>query len=184
MLSNEAFLKDSKVVDLLKLRLSYGRSGFADSGATGVLSNYSSNGRYLFKDYYTNSYVGSFYMGSGEGVWQSSLVHMFLANAGVHAEKSSKYNVGIDAELFGKLHLSADAFIDKRTDILTLDNSMMGYYGKNYYFDNIGKMTNKGVELSAVWNDLRANWGYSINGSVSFNRKKIDYIARVDQAYG
>lgn len=44
--------------------------------------------------------------------------------------KSSKYNVGIDAELFGKLHLSADAFIDKRTDILTLDNSMMGYYGK------------------------------------------------------
>lgn len=49
---------------------------------------------------------------------------------------------------------------------------MMGYYGKNYYFDNIGKMTNKGVELSAVWNDLRANWGYSINGSVSFNRNK------------
>lgn len=89
MLSNEAFLKDSKVVDLLKLRLSYGRSGFADSGATGVLSNYSSNGRYLFKDYYTNSYVGSFYMGSGEGVWQSSLVHMFLANAGVHAEKAA-----------------------------------------------------------------------------------------------
>lgn len=183
VLSNEAFLKDSKVVDLLKLRLSYGRSGFADSGATGVLSNYSSNGRYLFKDYYTNSYVGSFYMGSGEGVWQSSLVHMFLANAGVHAEKSSKYNVGIDAELFGKLHLSADAFIDKRTDILTLDNSMMGYYGKNYYFDNIGKMTNKGVELSAVWNDLRANWGYSINGSVSFNRNKIDYMAEVAPAY-
>ena len=183
VLSNEAFLKDSKVVDLLKLRLSYGRSGFADSGATGVLSNYSSNGRYLFKDYYTNSYVGSFYMGSGEGVWQSSLVHMFLANAGVHAEKSSKYNVGIDAELFGKLHLSADAFIDKRTDILTLDNSMMGYYGKNYYFDNIGKMTNKGVELSAVWNDQRANWGYSINGSVSFNRNKIDYMAEVAPAY-
>ena len=147
------------------------------------MSNYSSNGRYLFKDYYTNSYVGSFYMGSGEGVWQSSLVHMFLANAGVHAEKSSKYNVGIDAELFGKLHLSADAFIDKRTDILTLDNSMMGYYGKNYYFDNIGKMTNKGVELSAVWNDQRANWGYSINGSVSFNRNKIDYMAEVAPAY-
>lgn len=184
ILSNEAFLRDSKAVNLLKLRLSYGRSGFADSGATGVLSNYSSNGRYLFKDYYTNSYVGSFYTGTGEGVWQSSLVHMFLANAGAHAEKSSKYNIGIDAELFGKLHLSADAFLDKRTDILTLDNSMMGYYGKNYYFDNIGKMTNKGFEATVVWADQRANWGYSINGSVSFNRNKIDYMAEVAPAYG
>lgn len=44
-------------------------------------------------------------------------------------------------------------------------------------------MTNKGVELSAVWNDQRANWGYSINGSVSFNRNKIDYMAEVAPAY-
>ena len=183
VLSREAFLKNSKVVNLLKLRLSYGRSGFADSNATGVLSNYSSNGRYLFKDYYTNSYVGSFYMGDSEGVWQSSLVHMFLSNSGAHAEKSNKYNIGIDAELFGKLHLSADAFLDKRTDILTLDNSMMGYFGKNYFFDNIGKMTNKGFEATAVWTDQRSNWGYSISGSVSFNRNKIDYMAEVAPAH-
>lgn len=183
VLSNEAFLKDSKTVDLLKLRLSFGRSGFADSGATGVLSNYSSNGRYLFKDYYTNSYVGAFYTGSGEGVWQSSLVHMFLRNTGAHAEKSTKYNIGIDARLFGRLHLTADAFLDKRTDILTLDNSMMGYYGKNYYFDNIGKMTNKGFEIAAVWSDQRAKWGYTVDGSVSFNRNKIDYMAEVAPAH-
>ena len=37
VLSNESFLRDSKVIDLLKLRLSYGRSGFADSDATSVL---------------------------------------------------------------------------------------------------------------------------------------------------
>ncbi|WP_418993004.1 SusC/RagA family TonB-linked outer membrane protein [Alistipes sp.] len=184
VLSNEAFLRNSKTLNLLKLRLSYGRSGFADSGATGVLSNFSSNGRYLFKDYYTDSYVGSFYMGAGEGVWQSSLVHMFLSNPGLHAEKSSKYNVGIDAELFGnRLRLSADAFLDKRTDILTLDNSMMGYYGKNYSFENIGRMTNRGFEASLVWTDQRARWGYSVNGSVSFNRNKIDYMAEVAPAY-
>ena len=183
VLSNEAFLKDSKSVDLLKLRLSYGRSGFADSSATGALSGYSSNGRYLFKDYYTNSYVGSFYMGNPEGQWQSSLVQMFMPNPDVHAEKSNKYNIGIDASLFGKLHITADAFLDKRTDILTLDNSMMGYYGKNYYFNNVGKMTNKGFEASILWNDQRGNWGYAINGSVSFNRNKIDYMAEVAPMY-
>ncbi len=184
VVSNEAFLKDSKSVDLLKLRLSYGRSGFADSGATGALSGYSSNGRYLFKDYYTDSYVGAFYMGNPEGQWQGSLVQMFMPNPDVHAEKSNKYNIGIDASLFGKLHITADAFLDKRTDILTLDNSMMGYYGKNYYFNNVGKMTNKGFEVSALWSDQRGDWGYAINGSVSFNRNKIDYMAEVAPMYG
>ncbi len=183
VLSNESFLKNSEAVDLLKLRVSVGQSGYSDSGATSALSNYDSNGRYLFKDFYTDSYVGSFYTGQNEGVWQSSLVHMFMSNPEAHAEKSMKYNVGIDASLFGKLHLTADLFLDKRTDILTLDNSMPGYYGKNYYFSNIGKMTNKGFEVSALWSDQRKEWGYAVSGSVSFNRNKIDYMAEVAPAY-
>lgn len=183
VLSNESFLRDSKVVDLLKLRLSWGRSGFADSQATSVLSDYSSNGRFLFKDYYTNSYIGSFYTGAAEGVWQSSLVHMFIPNADAHSERSNKYNIGIDAGFWGKLFLTADAFLDKRTDVLTLDNAIPLYYGKNYYFSNIGKMTNRGFEVSAQWSDQRKEWGYSVNAAVSFNRNTIDYMAEVAPAY-
>lgn len=183
VISNEKFLKDSRAVDLLKLRLSYGRSGFSDSSATSAIS-FDSNGRYLYKNYYTNSYVGSFWTGANEGTWQSSLVNMFLSNRLAHAEKSDKFNAGIDMSLFGKLSLTADAFLEKRTDILTLDTSMMEYYGKNYYFDNIGKMTNRGFEISAVWNDQRGDWGYNIFGSVSFNRNTVDYMAEVTPAYG
>lgn len=183
VLSNESFLRDSKVIDLLKFRLSYGRSGFADSDATSVLSGYSSNGRFLFKDYYTNSYIGSFYTGATEGVWQSSLVNMFVPNSAIHSERSNKYNIGVDASLWGKLFVTADAFLDKRTGILTLDNSIMGYYGKNNYFNNIGKMTNRGFEISALWSDQRRDWGYSVNAAVSFNRNTIDYMAEVAPAY-
>ncbi len=183
IISNERFLKDSETVDYLKLRVSAGRTGSADSGATGSLENFSSNGRFLYKEYFTDSYIGSFYTGSSSGTWQSSLVPMFLANPGVHAEKSTKYNMGVDLTLFGRLSITADGWLDKRTDILTLDNSMMNYYGKNYYYANVGKMTNRGFELAAAWADQREDWGYALNGTVSFNRNTIDYMAEVAPAY-
>ena len=59
----------------------------------------------------------------------------------------------------------------------------MGYYGKNNYFNNIGKMTNRGFEISALWSDQRRDWGYSVNAAVSFNRNTIDYMAEVAPAY-
>ena len=111
VISNEEFLKGT-AVSLLKLRASAGLSGFSDSSATSVLADYSSNGRYLFKDYYTYSYIGSFYTGASSPSWQSTLVPMFVPNENAHAEKSLKFNVGLDARI-GGFSLTADAFLDK-----------------------------------------------------------------------
>ena len=76
---------------------------------------------------------------------------MFISNAAVVPEKSMKYNVGIEATLFKGLNLTVDAFLDKRSNILTLDNSKMAYYGKQYVFSNVGEMTNRGFEASASY---------------------------------
>ena len=162
----------------LKLRGSVGLSGFSDSGSTSVLADYSSNGRYLFKDYYTYSYIGSFYTGATSPSWQSTLVPMFVPNEDVHAEKSLKYDVGVDARL-GGFSLSADVFLDKRSDILTLDNSLLGYYGKQYSFSNIGKMTNKGFELEMAYEGGNGDFGYRINGAVAYAHNTVDYMAEV-----
>ena len=180
VISNEPFLKGS-AFDLLKVRASVGLSGMSDSGATSVLSNYSSNGRYLFKDYFTSSYIGAFYTGSGTPSWQSSLVSMFVPNENAHAEKSLKYNVGLDARI-GGFSLSADAFLDKRSDILTLDNSLMGYYGKQYSFSNIGKMTNKGFEVEMAYAGGCGDFGYGVHGNVAYAHNTIDYMAEVPPA--
>lgn len=181
VLSNEAFMKDS-AFELLKLRASAGLSGVSDSNATGVLSSYGSNGRYLFKDYYTYSYIGSFYTGS-DPQWQNSLVQMFVPNEKVHAEKSLKLNVGVDMRVAG-LSLSADAFLDKRSDILTLDSTNPAYLGKQYNFANIGKMTNYGFELEALWQTrLGADAGLALNGSLAYAHNKIDYMAEVPTAH-
>ena len=180
VISNEGFMKDSGI-GLLKLRASAGLSGFSDSGATSVLSGYDSNGRYLFKDYYTYSYIGSFYTGASSGTWQNTLVPMFIPNENVHAEKSLKYNVGLDFRA-GGFSATLDGFIDKRSDILTLDNSLPGYYGKQYSFSNIGKMTSRGFELAMSYSGGSGDFGYSVGGSVSYAANTVDYMAEVPTA--
>ena len=182
VLSNETFLKDSDAVQLLKLRASAGMSGFSDSGVTSVLSGYDSNGRYLFKDYYTASYIGAFYTGQSQGTWQSTLVPMFNPNPDVHAEKSLKINAGLDAKLWKCLSISADAFLDKRSDILTLDRSIPAYLGKQYSFANIGKMTSWGAELEIRYAAQAGDWGWEITGNGAFNRNRIDYMAEIPTA--
>ena len=181
VVSNEGFMKGS-AFDWLKVRASAGLSGYSDSAATSVLADYSSKGRYLFKDYYTYSYIGSFYTGATSGTWQTTLVPMFIPNENVHSEKSLKYNLGVDARI-GGLSASIDAFLDKRSDILTLDKSLMGYYGKQYSFSNSGKMTNAGFEAELGYSGKSGDFTYGIDGMVSFARNRVDFMDEVPAAH-
>ena len=181
VISNEEFMKGS-AFDWLKVRASAGLSGYSDSAATSVLADYSSKGRYLFKDYYTYSYIGSFYTGATSGTWQTTLVPMFIPNENVHSEKSLKYNLGVDARI-GGLSASIDAFLDKRSDILTLDKSLMGYYGKQYSFSNSGKMTNAGFEVDLGYSGKSGDFTYGIDGMLSFARNRVDFMDEVPAAH-
>ena len=182
VVSNEDFLQNSSWVDFLKVRASFGMAGSSESNATSVLTNFSTNGRYLFKDYYTSSYIGAFYIGANGGTDNGSLVPMFIKNPNVVPELSMKYNIGIDATLFHVLNLTVDAFMDKRSNILTLDNSRMGYYGKQYVFSNDGEMTNKGVEANVVYSGKSGDFSYRLNGMMTYAKNTIDYMNEVQPA--
>ncbi len=181
--SEEPFLKNSSAVQFLKVRASVGLNGTSDSGATSVLSDFDSNGRYLFKNYYTYSYIGSFYTGATNPEWQSTLVPMFVSNENIRPEKSLKANLGVDADLFGGLHLSADAFIDNRTDILTLDHSQMGYYGKQFMFSNIGRMLSYGVEFAASYSGKSGDWAWNFGGTIAWTRNIVKEMGEVAPAH-
>ena len=182
VVSNEDFLKNSSWVDFLKVRASFGIAGTSQSNATSVLTNFDTSGRYLFKDYYTSSYIGAFYIGQNGGSDNGSLVPMFVSNENIVPEKSIKYNIGIDAALFHGLNLTVDAFLDKRSNILTLDNSRMGYYGKQYVFSNVGEMTNKGFEAALSYSGKDGDFTYNINGMVAYAKNTIDYMNEVTPA--
>ena len=180
LVSNEAFLKENKIVNFLKLRASAGKTGSADTDESS--GNFGSNGRFLYQQYYY--YTGGFNSGiTTPYQWNSGISPMFMANPDVFAEASMKYNAGLELRLFKKLSLTVDAFMDKRSGILTLDQTQMAYYGRNYYINNIGKMTNKGLEGSMSWKDKAGGFEYVLFGRTSYAKNSIDFMGEIPPAY-
>ena len=175
--SNEDFLKGSRAVRLLRLRTSAGFTG-ATEAYVGI-DGFETGGRYLYQQYYT--WTGSFVTGMGPsfGGGVSGIRPLFKGNEDVTAEKSLKANAGIDLNLWDKLSLTADYFVDYRTGILTPDRTLMDYYGIQTAYSNIGKMFNHGVDANVVYSDRKGDFGWSVFGSVLFTRNKIIEMGEV-----
>ncbi|RZK60191.1 MAG: SusC/RagA family TonB-linked outer membrane protein [Pedobacter sp.] len=178
IISNEDFLKDNKAINNLKIRASVGKTGSDKSIGAG---RYASGGKYLFQQFY--GFNGNYYLGNGTPASNSGLTQLFLANPNVGPEESLKYNVGLDLVLFKALSINMDAYVDKRSRILTEDNSIPGNFGNFTYLDNIGRMTNKGFEISASYNGKVREVGYQLFGAFSFSENTIDFQSELAPAY-
>ena len=166
---------------LLKVRGSAGLTGSTEANV--AIDGFETNGRYLYQQYYANG--GSFITGLGPsfGGGASGLVPLFIANPDVTAEKSFKYNAGIDMNLFGKLSITADWFVDKRSGILTYDNTRMDYHGTNAYYSNIGRMTNSGIDGNIVFTDKAGDFSYSVFGNAVYAKNTVDFMGEVPPKY-
>lgn len=175
--SNEGFLQDNSTVTNLKFRASAGLSG-ASEGYVGI-DGFNTDGRYLYQQYY--GWTGSFVTGVGPsfGGGSSGIRPLFKANPDITAERSLKVNAGVDATLWNKLNISADYFFDNRTNILTLDRTLMDYYGADTYYSNIGHMTNQGVDANFVFADKAGDFSYSVFGNVLYAKNKVIEMGEV-----
>lgn len=169
------------VKDNIRVRGSVGLSGATDAYVG--IDGFQTNGRFLYQQYY--SWTGSFVTGMGPsfdgGV--SGIRPLFKGNENVSPERSLKANIGTDMTLLGKLKLTADYFVDLRSNILTLDRTLMDYYGSQTYYSNIGKMFNHGVDASFVFADRRGDFGYSVFGNVLFARNTVLEMGEVGAKY-
>ena len=169
------------VKDNIRVRGSVGLSGATDAYVG--IDGFQTNGRFLYQQYY--SWTGSFVTGMGPsfdgGV--SGIRPLFKGNENVSPERSLKANIGTDMTLWGKLKLTADYFVDLRSNILTLDRTLMDYYGSQTYYSNIGKMFNHGVDASFVFADRRGDFGYSVFGNVLFARNTVLEMGEVGAKY-
>ena len=180
VVSNESFLESSNVIKYLKIRASAGLTGATEADLS--LADFDTDGRYLYEQYYGSG--GSFLTGVGPSYGSgNALIPLFTANPDVTAEKSLKYNVGFDLNIAGRLSVTADYFRDNRSGILTLDNSIMDYYGKNYYYSNVGRMTNQGLDASIIYSDKSGDFNWSVFGNAVYAVNKVDYMAEVPTKY-
>lgn len=158
--SEEPFMKDLKAISNLKLRASYGVTGnnrIEYQAALEVLNS---------ANYSTGSGNGSLVNGTANT--QST-----LANDNITWEKTNEWNVGLDLGLWNnRISLSLDAYYSVTRSLLFAQPTQ-SFTGFSYYWNNIGKVSNKGIELQIDTRNFQKRnfaWETSINFSLSRNK--------------
>jgi TonB-dependent starch-binding outer membrane protein SusC len=174
-LSEEKFLKDSKLFDELKIRAGWGQSGNQFTG-----TNFS----YLPA---LSSFV-KYVVGKGQTI-VTGYAPVLFANPDLKWETAIQTNVGLDFTMLKyKLSGSIDYFSRTTKDLLISVPVALttGFY--QFADLNSGTLTNKGIEFSANYRDKIGDVGYNIGGNFTLVKNEftklpdgIDYIQLNDK---
>lgn len=169
ILTEESFLKNNSYVNFLKIRGSYGLTGWDDIG--GYFLWYQQFGSSGGPNFGTTS-IG--YSGWNEGA--------FALN-NVTWEKIKKTDIGFDGQFFNKhINLSFDYFYEYNRDIMT-SPSLPYIMGIRFPDFPIGKVKNKGSEFSGSYNNNIGNLWYEISGLVTKADNEIIEMGEETKAY-
>jgi len=155
-ISNESFLKNSNIIDNLKLRFSYGKTG---NEALPVYRTITTDGTVRFP--FT-------------GVSQIGVQASNLGNADLHWESTVTSNFGIDFSLFkNRVSGTIDAYSSKTSDLL-LNRGLPTITGYNAVYDNIGKVGNKGLEITLNTHNIETkNFKWETNLVFATNKNQV-----------
>ncbi|MCQ2370256.1 MAG: SusC/RagA family TonB-linked outer membrane protein, partial [Paludibacteraceae bacterium] len=174
---NEKFLKDSKAVSDMKLRLGWGITGQQDinqgdypyigmyQGAMGDQANY-------FLAYEQNK----------AGVWVP-VIRPLAYNPDLKWEQTMTFNVGFDYGFFNnRLYGSIEAYYRKTTDLINASTkSVAGTNFNEYVVANIGSLDNVGVEFAingVPFQTKNLTWEIGVN--VAWNKNTIRQLTYGD----
>lgn len=151
IISKEDFF-NADWVDMLKFKISYGEQGNDNIG----------NFRY----------VDTYSLVNSNGT--PSVTPASKGNENITWEKGGNFNTGFEFDFFsGRLSGTVDYFYRKTTDMLMqfplpASSGFMGYY------DNVGDMTNTGIEIELSGDLIRTrDFRWSVNGNLTWYKNKI-----------
>lgn len=158
-ISNENFLKNSNVINNLKLRLGYGITGNQEIGNYSFSSSYNT---YLYN--FNNSYV-------------SAVLPTVLPNPNVKWEGQEQYNAGFDLDLFNnRISLIVDGYVKNTNDMLVpMSVPVTSGYSDVYVPSiNAGKIQNKGFEVTlSTKNIIKNDFKWSSDAVFSYNKNNV-----------
>ena len=158
-ISNESFFRNVDVVDLLKLRISYGESGNQAIAPYQTLAK--------LQDLH-------FLRGESANTTAPGYYPATLANPTLGWEYSNTYNIGFDfAFLSNRLNGSIDVY-SARTEDLLLDRAISPVHGITSITQNIGKTKNTGIELNLnSLNIDQTEFTWRTNFNIAHNQNEI-----------
>ena len=165
-LHNEHFMENAEWLKQLKLRASTGYTGAQNFSPYQALAMFG-----YHKEQAYDNWIGSYLMA--------------LPNDNLKWQKTQDFNVGFDLNLFGRLMVSYDYYIQKTKDqllALTVPPSM----GFTSYMENIGSTENKGMELKLnahLLYDVDNDRYLSASFSIAKNTNKLKKISNALQSY-
>ncbi|WP_294294052.1 SusC/RagA family TonB-linked outer membrane protein [uncultured Chryseobacterium sp.] len=162
IISEESFLKDNSIINMLKLRGGWGRLGNQNvplnvpTLASGASYNYSFGG-----------------VINANGTTNNQLLDPNLG-----WEITEETSGGIDFVLLNRrLNGSVDIYnkVNKNVILASLPPSPAGIGISGY--SHLGQVSNKGVEFSLGWQDKAGeDFSYSVNANYSYNKNNLDKV--------
>jgi len=179
-LAREEFMKaQSKWLDNLKLRVTYGRTGNAN------VDNY---GYYIWRQHFSGvagTYpIGSNYPNGGGLAEQGNPASQVLANVNATWERADKLDVGLDiAVLHNRLQVTADYYHERYFDVMQTRGRSIALIGSGYPVENIGIDLYQGGELAVTWQDHIGDLNYFFTANGSIQQSKVVFMDEQYQKY-
>ena len=175
VISKEKFMENVEWVNFLKLR-----------GSVGIINVDNLPGDEVWS-YYAQQYGtsgGTYPFDSG---WNSSFGRSYLervATTNPSHEKAYKYNVGMDAKLFGCLDVTLDLWKEHRTNIwVTSEGKYSEIFGMEPPYENAGIVDSKGIEVGLDYSKKLGQVEFNVGGNFSLNKNEIKEMLEEPRQY-
>ncbi len=165
VLTEEKFMNKADWISNLKLRGSYGVTG---------------NNRIVDFAFVDLLYAANYPLGAQTGTSVVGQVPSrdILSNPDITWERTFQFNGGIDIGVFNNaVNLSIDVYQSK-TDQLLLRQATMGFAGVPLFWNNIGRLRNRGIEFELTTNNIRKkDFRWTTSANLSHNRNRLLNLA-------
>ncbi|WP_345954918.1 SusC/RagA family TonB-linked outer membrane protein [Mucilaginibacter sp. PAMB04168] len=169
VINKEHFLSDTRWLNNLKLRATYGKTG------------YDASGYYEYEQYYTS---GSNYNLGTTPTTATGLTLANLANPNQTWEKANKLNIGIDAAILNNaVTFSAEYFNNKYYDLLITRGGSSNLFGITYPDENLGQNRYSGFEFQAAYQKQSKYFGFYVSPNLTIQRSKVLFQDEVTYPY-
>lgn len=165
---NEDLLQDVEQIDMLKLRLGYGRTGNVPD------ANFLYDSRISIYDEHVYT------MGTDNHAVFGAAPFYNFGSPTIHWETAIMSNIGVDLNAFNnKLQFSGEYYI-KKYDGLLSNLPLQAIYGLSGDATppivNLGDLDNHGFEFNATYQNSEGKLKYSISGNLTTVKNKVDYL--------
>lgn len=162
IVSREEWYGKDKLVNMLKLKMSYGEQGNDNIGS------------FRYTDFYNIESVND----------EVSYLFSTKGNKSITWETVESFNVGAEFELF-KGRISGDVeYYNRKTRNMLMWFSVPYNLGYSGYYDNIGDMSNSGLELDLTAHIVKTKKiDWTFNANLTWQRNRLSYLPEEKKGY-